>query len=124
MPKFDGYYVVEFRIPIRVDETGTVQEALSKANRICQRQYGFKPDNWYARVFEYTTGENIAGPYKEYFYNPYSATYREIQKNLGYHNDLFKSGKVPDDGFDYKALSKEMGIGDDILVDLETDIED
>lgn len=116
MPKFDGYYVIEFRMPIRIDDSNSVQEALSKANRICQHQYGFKPENWYARIFEYTTGEDVAGPFKEYFYNPYSATYREITKNIGYHNDLIKAGINPEDSFNDKEIDS---IDIEISVDME-----
>lgn len=108
MPKFDKYFIVEYRLPIRVDDISSLQEALSLANRICQRQHGFKPDNWFARVFEYSTGEDTAGPFKEYFYNPHSATYREVMKNHGYHNDLIKSGVNPLDGFDYEKLEQEL----------------
>jgi hypothetical protein len=119
MPKFDNYFVVEFRIPVRVDDSSSVQEALSKANRICQRQHGFKPDNWYARIFEYTTGEDVVGPFKEYFYNPYSATYREITKNHGYHNDLIKAGINPEDGFDYEQVSKNLELEPEIDIRIE-----
>ena len=119
MPKYDGYYVVEFRIPIKVEDSSSVQEALSKANRICQRQHGFKPDNWYARIFEYSSGEDVVGPFKEYFYNPYSATYREIVKNHGYHNDLVKAGLTPEDGFDYEKLSEKLAMSDEIDLIIE-----
>ena len=110
MPKFNNYYVVEFRIPIRVEDVATVPEAVSLANRICQRQHGFKPDNWFARVFEYATDTDMAGPFKEYFYNPHSATYREVTKNHGYHNDLVKAGVNPEEGFDYKKLEGELEV--------------
>lgn len=123
MPKYDGYYIVEFRIPIKVDDSSSVQEALSKANRICQRQHGFKPDNWYARIFEYSSGEDVVGPFKEYFYNPYSATHREITKNHGYHNDLIKSGLTPEDGFDYEKLAEKLAVSDEIDLIIE-DYED
>jgi hypothetical protein len=52
MPKFDNYYIVEFRIPIRVDDVDNVMSAVSIANRICERQHNFKPINWFARIFE------------------------------------------------------------------------
>ena len=114
MPKFDNYFIVEYRIPIRIDDSSSVHEAISKASRICQRQHGFKPDNWYARIFEYTTGEEVVGPFKEYFYNPYSATYREITKNHGYHNDMIRDGITPEDSFKYDKVSDELGINEDI----------
>jgi hypothetical protein len=97
MPKFDNYYIVEYRFPVRVDDTSTVIEAVSIANRICERVHGFKPDNWFARVFEYSVGESTPGIVKEYFYNPNSVTVREITKNIGYHSDLVKDGRVPAD---------------------------
>ena len=119
MPKYDGYYVVEFRIPIKVEDSSSVQEALSKANRICQRQHGFKPDNWYARIFEYSSGEDVVGPFKEYLKKPNSATYREIVKNHGYHNDLVKAGLTPEDGFDYEKLSEKLAMSDEIDLIIE-----
>lgn len=118
MPRFDEYFVVEFRIPIRIDDVSSVQEAISKANRICQRQHGFKPDNWYARIFEYTTGETVVGPFKEYFYNPYSATYREITKNHGYHNELIKDGLTPEDSFDYDAVANKLELEPEISIEI------
>ena len=105
MPKFDNYYIVEFRIPIRVDDVDNVMSAVSIANRICERQHGFKPDNWYARVFEYSVGEKVIGHVKEYFYNPNSASSREITKNIGHHNDLVSRGEVPADIIE---LNKKM----------------
>lgn len=105
MPKFDNYYIVEYRYAIRIDDTATVMEAMSKANRICERQHGFKPDNWYARIFEYSVGEKVIGHVKEYFYNPNSATSREITKNIGHHNDLVSRGEVPADIIE---LNKKM----------------
>lgn len=92
MPKFDQYYVVEFRIPIKVDSVSSVQEAVSRAKQMCENQFGFKPDNWNARVFEFSTGLNVTGHLKEYFYNPNSSNYREITKNIEYFNDIIKKG--------------------------------
>jgi len=110
MPRYDKYFVVEFRLPIRIDEVTSVQEAVSLANRICERQHGFKPDNWFARVFQYSTEDANTGPFKEYFYNPHSATYREVAKNHGYHNDLVKNGVNPIDGFNYEKLEQELEV--------------
>lgn len=92
MPKFGNYFIVEFRLPIKVEKVSSVQEAISRAKQTCENQFGFKPDNWNARVFEYSTGDSEIGHVKEYFYNPHSVTYREIQKNMEYHNDLVKKG--------------------------------
>jgi hypothetical protein len=119
MPKFDKYFVVEYRIPIKVDDVTSIQEALSKSSRICQRQHGFKPDNWYSRIFEYSTGLNEPGVFREYFYNPYSSTYREITKNHGYHNDLVKAGITPEDAFQYDKLAKEIELSEEITIKIE-----
>jgi hypothetical protein len=97
MPKFDNYYIVEYRYAVRIDDIETVAEAVSVANRICERQMGFKPDNWHARIFEYSTNQKDSGHVKEYFYNPFSASHREITKNIAYHNDLVSRGEMPAD---------------------------
>lgn len=92
MPKFDQYYIVEFRLPIKVDSINSVQEAVSRAKQMCENEFGFKPDNWNARIFEYSTGQNKIGHLKEYFYNPNSSNYRELTKNIEYFNDIIQKG--------------------------------
>ena len=85
MPKHNEYFIVEYRFPIKVDSVNSVQEAMSIASQVFQNQYGFKPDNWNARIFQYLPDSNISGYAKEFFYNPNSATHREITKNITYH---------------------------------------
>jgi hypothetical protein len=97
MPKYEKYYVVEFRFPIKIDEADSIPHAVSKASRMCERIHGFKPDNWFARIFEYQTGESRPGLTREYFYNPNSNTHREISKNIGYHQDMVDKGLSPQD---------------------------
>ena len=109
MPKFGNYYVVEFRFPIQVDTVNTVKEALSIAGQICRDQHGFKPDNWYARIFEYSTAESsTTGHIKEYFYNPHSATHREITKNIEYFSQLIEKGLSPDEKKNKKKIIKAL----------------
>lgn len=96
MPKFDQYYIVEFRLPIKVESVTSVQEAVSRAKQMCENQFDFRPENWNARIFEYSTGINVVGNVKEYFYNPNSSNYREITKNVEYFNDLVKKGMTID----------------------------
>ena len=108
MPKYGNYFVVEFRFPIQVDTVNSVQEALSIAGQICENQHGFKPDNWYARIFEYTTGDSAIGHVNEYFYNPHSATYRETKKNVEYFADLVHKGLSPDDKKNNKKIMKGL----------------
>lgn len=95
MPKYNKHFVVEYRIPINVDGVDTVQEAVSRAKKIIDRQYGISPDHWFARIFEYDDGHENVGPAKEYFYNPNSAMHREITKNIGYHQDMVEKGIDP-----------------------------
>lgn len=96
MPKHNEYFIVEFRMPIKIDSVSSVQEAVSMASQVIQNQYGFKPENWIARIFQYSTDSNVPGYVKEFFYNPNSSSFREITKNIGYHNDLIKTGNVPE----------------------------
>ena len=112
MPKFGDYFVVEYRIPVGVDGVSSIHEAISRASKIVQRQHGFKPDNWYARIFKYTTGEKEIGHVEEYFYNPYSATYREITKNLEYHKMLIEKGIVPENVSEYEKEVDMLEIED------------
>lgn len=95
MPKYKKHFVVEYRIPIDVDDVDTVQEAMSRAKRIIERQHGIAPDHWFARIFEYDDNHENPGPAKEYFYNPNSAVPREITKNIGYHKDMVEKGIDP-----------------------------
>lgn len=108
MPKYSEYYVVEFRIPIKVESVSSVQEAMSRANKIFQNQHGFKLENWFARIFEYSTDDNTVGPVKEYFYNPHSVSYREIRKNIEYFEDLVSKGELPPDIADYKSQKQKL----------------
>ena len=110
MPKFDNYYIVEYRFPIRVEDTSTVMEAVSIANRICERLHGFKPDNWNARIFEYSVGEKQPGIVKEYFYNPHSVSVREITKNVSHHNDLVQKGETPADVIELTNMLEQEDI--------------
>jgi hypothetical protein len=96
MPRHNEYFVVEFRFPVTVESVKSVQEAMSFAGQVFQNQFGFKPDNWNARIFQYSTDSNSPGHVKEFFYNPNSSTYREITKNLAYHNDLVQKGELPE----------------------------
>lgn len=74
VPKYKKYFIVEYRIPIQVDDIDTVHEAASRAKKIFNRLFGISPDNWFARVFEYSSEQEEPGPMKEYFYNPNSTS--------------------------------------------------
>ena len=96
MPKHNEYFIVEYRFPIKIDSVNGIQEAVSMAAQVFQNQYGFKPENWNARIFQYSTDANVSGYVKEHFYNPNSAPFREITKNIAYHADLIEKGEVPE----------------------------
>lgn len=124
MPKFNNYYVVEFRYPVEVHEAEGVSQAVSKAMRMCERVWGFKPDGWHARIFEYRTGEATVGLSREYFYNPNSHSYREIIKNIAYHQDMVDKGLTPDDIADYDNLISKVSISEEEFpVELENESE-
>lgn len=116
MPRYENYFVVEFRFPVVVEDVSTVAEAMSKANRICERVHGFKPTNWFARIFEYSTRQKEPGLAKEYFYNPNSSTYREISKNVGFFNDLHSRGLSVEDVFNYETLISKVAIDEEIKI--------
>lgn len=116
MPRYENYFVVEFRYAVIVEDVSTVTEAVSKANRICERVHGFKPNNWFARIFEYSTKQKSPGLAKEYFYNPNSSTYREITKNIGFFNDLDSKGLSVDDVFDYEKFISKAAIDEEIKI--------
>ena len=116
MPRFENYFVVEFRFPVIVEDVSTVAEAVSKANRICERVHGFKPTNWFARIFEYSTGQKSPGLSKEYFYNPNSSTYREIKKNIDLFNTLSKQGLTVEDVVDYEKYISMVAIDEEVKV--------
>jgi hypothetical protein len=116
MPRFENYFVVEFRFPVMVEDVSTVAEAVSKANRICERVHGFKPTNWFARIFEYSTGQKSPGLSKEYFYNPNSSTYREIKKNIDLFNTLSKQGLSVEDVIDYEKYISMVAIDEEVKI--------
>jgi hypothetical protein len=121
MPRYENYFVVEFRFPVMVEDVSTVAEAISKANRICERVHGFKPKNWFARIFEYSTREKSPGLAKEYFYNPNSSTYREITKNIKFFTELDAKGISVDDVFDYESYIGKVAIDEEVKVILKQD---
>ena len=116
MPKYENYYVVEYRFPVKVEDVSTVQEAMSKGNRICERMFGFKPDNWFARIFEYSTRHKDPGTIREYFYNPNSVSYREITKNIGYFSQLVKDNKEPEDIDNYDEIFNRLSSDSEVKI--------
>ena len=54
-----------------------------------RKEFGFKPDNWYARVFKYGASTTEVGPLEEYFYNPTGSKMRQIDKNDEEHGRMF-----------------------------------
>jgi len=118
MPKYENYFVVEFRFPVIIEDVSSVAEAVSKGDRICERVHGFKPTNWFARIFEYSTRSKSPGLSKEYFYNPNSSTYREIVKNINLFNELNHHNLSIEDLHDYETLISKVSIGDEYKIDI------
>ncbi|MAG73894.1 hypothetical protein CL620_06270 [archaeon] len=97
MPPKKKYYIVEYRYAIRVDGISDVESAMSRSNSIAERKFGFRPENWFARIFEYAGGVDDIGPTAEFFYNPHSHSYREVTRNWESHMDMIKKGESPND---------------------------
>ena len=96
MPAHGKYHVVEYRYAVRIDDANNVMTAVAKANEIVERKWGFRPKNWFARIFEYFGGPDHTGPTNEYFYNPHSVSYRKIDTNWVSHEELIKDGEESD----------------------------
>ena len=96
MSAFEDFYVVEYRYAVKIPMTqsnkNSVPTAVSTANSICERVHGFRPNNWSARIFKYSTNEGVIGVEEEYFYNPQGATVRKIDSNWIDHLELIEKG--------------------------------
>ena len=92
MGAFEDFYVVEYRYSVKILTTqankNSIPTVVSTANSICERVHGFRPNNWSARIFKYSTNEGVVGVEEEYFYNPHSATVRKIDSNWEDHLEL------------------------------------
>lgn len=124
MPKFENYFIIEYRYAVKVEDVSNIQEAMSKANRICERVFGFKPTNWFARIFEYSTRQKSPGLVKEYFYNPNSITYREITKNFGYFAQLISDGKTPEDVLNYEEVFNRLESSNEVRIVYKSEDDD
>ena len=51
MPAHGKYHVVEYRYAVRIDDANNVMTAIAKANEIVEQKFGFRPKNWFARIF-------------------------------------------------------------------------
>ena len=96
MAAFEDFYVVEYRYAVKIPMTqafnNSVPTAVSTANSICERVHGFRPNNWSASIFKYSTNEGVIGVEEEYFYNPHGATVRKIDSNWIDHLELIEKG--------------------------------
>lgn len=89
----ENYYVVEARLPIQINEALTPDEAARKAARIIENQYGVNLSNWYFRIFEYGSGEEV-GPVAEYFSNPAGSKFRKLDQNILTHEEIINKSKT------------------------------
>lgn len=79
----EKYYIVEYRLPITITEAKDPKHAAELAKDELEKELGIRLSNWNARVFEFDSEGDGAGPTGEYFFNPPGTTAREISKNLG-----------------------------------------
>jgi hypothetical protein len=97
MGAFEDYYIVEYRYAVRVPLNGSnrnsIPTAVSTANSICERVHGFRPSNWFARIFKYTSKDGVPGLEEEFFYNPHGASVRKVDANWLSHNEIIKENK-------------------------------
>lgn len=91
------YYVVEFRFPLAIQEASSPDDAALQARRICEKEYGFFPSNWFTRVFEYGDKEKGIGVVGEYFANPTGTTFREVSQNIGKHEEIIANAEKEND---------------------------
>lgn len=80
-----SYWVVEYRLPIRIDSAKDAKEAAEQAARQFEKEYGIRLSNWFARVFEYSP--EAVGPKSEWFANPGGVKFLELTKNHEENND-------------------------------------
>ena len=97
MSAFEDFYVVEYRYAVKIPMTqsnkNSIPTVVSTANSICERVHGFRPNNWSARIFKYSTNDGVIGVEDEYFYNPHGATVRKIDSNWIDHLELINKEK-------------------------------
>ncbi len=78
------YYIVEFRLPIQINEANSIEDAAEKAVALFEREYNIRLSKWYTRVFRYITDK--VGP-EEYFCNPGGVKFRKLTQNHPEHGE-------------------------------------
>ena len=98
MASYEDYYIVEYRyavkVPVDLKNKNMPIMAVSTANSICERTYGFRPNNWFARVFKYSSKDGTPGVDEEYFYNPHGVTIRKVDANWQSHEEIIKNNAL------------------------------
>jgi len=90
-----GYWIVEYRLPIFIEDAEDAKDATQKASKEISRETGVDVSNWFARVFEYGTGElEDVGVQEEYFFNPTGVSVRVIEQNHAEHDEIVKEMKA------------------------------
>lgn len=93
-----NYFVVEFRFPFEMKSESDMMKAVEAAQAQFSDQYGFIPDKWNARIFEFSGGEGTVGPQKEYFFSPTGLKIKDIAKNIDMHNERINNDKMGGEG--------------------------
>lgn len=93
-----SYWVVEYRYAVTVTDGDSPEEAAGEAAELIKKEFGFRPNNWNARVFEYGASTTVVGPLAEYFCNPNGTKFRKLDQNdlehgRMYHDNLQKDNE-------------------------------
>lgn len=89
----DKYWIVEYRLPIQIDDASDANEAAEKASRILYNETGVEVSNWFARVFEYGGDVEDIGIQAEWFFNPTGVAARVWDQNHAEHDEIVKGMK-------------------------------
>lgn len=93
MAQDKSYFVVEFRYPFEIkgSHAKSPETAVEEARKLFEQAYGFYPDKWNARIFEFSVGEGKVGAQAEYFFSPTGLQMKEINKNILSHQERIEN---------------------------------
>lgn len=108
MAQDKSYFVVEFRFPFEIkgQHAKSPETAVEEGRKLFEQSYGFFPDRWMARIFEFSVGEGKVGAQAEYFFSPTGLQMKEINKNILIHQERIDNDS---DGGNLSSSSGEEG---------------
>ena len=84
-----NYWVVEYRYAVTIAEGDSPESVVAEAAEVIKKEFGFRPNNWNARVFEYGASTTVVGPLAEYFCNPNGTKFRKLDQNDVEHGRMY-----------------------------------